>query len=34
MLKSGVKVVAIDLTARYRDRVSDLEPTNLWSQQR
>ena len=29
VLQSGVKVVAIDLTARYRDRVSDLEPTDL-----
>ena len=29
MLGAGVKVVAIDLTARYRDRVSDLEPTDL-----
>lgn len=29
MLDAGVKVVAIDLTARYRDRVSDLEPTDL-----
>lgn len=29
MLGAGVKVIAIDLTARYRDRVSDLEPTDL-----
>lgn len=29
MLDAGVKVVAIDLTARYRDRVSDLKPTDL-----
>jgi hypothetical protein len=29
VLQAGVKVVAIDLTARYRDRISDLEPTDL-----
>lgn len=29
MIGAGVKVVAIDLTARYRDRVSDMEPTDL-----
>ncbi len=29
MVGAGVKVIAIDLTARYRDRVSDMEPTDL-----
>ena len=29
VLQAGVKVVAIDLTARYRNRISDLEPTDL-----